>query len=211
MRNNFISKVFQWLALGLIVTFGIGYFIASNESAIIFVANNLLLILILELVCGFGLSFFIRKISDGVAKIFYLLYAALTGVTFAAIFLEFEISSIIWVFLATALIFGIFGFIGKKIKMNLSGFGMFLTIALLGMIVLSIINIFVLNEALDMTVTFVSILIFSGYIIFDINHIIKMSDAQLEEKYAIFGAFQLYLDIINIIIDLLRLLGNHRD
>ena len=88
---------------------------------------------------------------------------------------------------------------------------MFLTIALLGMIVLSIINIFVLNEALDMTVTFVSILIFSGYIIFDINHIIKMSDAQLEEKYAIFGAFQLYLDIINIIIDLLRLLGNHRD
>ena len=211
MRNNFISKVFQWLALGLIITFGVGYALTLNEEAMTLVVNNYFLVIILELISGFGLSIFINKMSNTTAKILYLLYAALTGVTFMTIFLMFEVNSIIWVFVATAIIFGIFGLIGKKIKINLSGFGSFLLFALLGMIVLSIVNIFILNEALDMTIALVSLLIFVGYIVFDINHIIKMSEMNLEEKYAIFGAFQLYLDIINIIVELLRLFGRERD
>lgn len=211
MKNNYVSKVFQWLAIGLIVTFGLGYLLTLNEAVIDMVYNSYLIIIIAEVISGFGLSIFINKMSTSTAKVLYLLYAALTGVTFMSVFLAFDVASIMWVFLATAIIFGVFGLIGKSLKIDLSGFGTFLLIALLGMLVLTLINVFVANETLDLTVCFVSILIFSGYITFDINHIMKIGNVQIDEKYAIFGAFQLYLDIINIILDLLRIFGRRDD
>lgn len=211
MRNDFVSKVFQWLCIGLLITFGGGYALSLNETLALNIANAYLFIILAELVCGFGLSLFIRKMSDSVAKIFYILYAALTGVTFMAVFLFYDLQSIMLVFLATAVIFGVCGLIGKKLKINLSSFGMFLVIALIGIIVLSIINIFVGSEPLDLTISLVSVVIFSGYIIYDINRIMRIGEIQVEEKYAVFGAFQLYLDIINIILDLLRIFGKERD
>ena len=78
------------------------------------------------------------------------------------------------------------------------------------MLVLALINAFVANAALDLTICFVTLLIFVGYIVFDINRIMRLSNSQLDEKYAIFWAFQLYLDIINIIIKLLRLFGKRK-
>ena len=211
MKNNYISKVFQWLFLGLIITFGLGYYMSTNESTLLFAYEHYIMFIILELGCGFGLTFFINKLSDGLTKIFYILFAGLTGVTFGSIFIIYEMSSIMWVVLATAIIFGVFGFIGKSIKKDLTGFGTFLLIALLSMLVLTFLNMFILKEALDLTIALVSVVIFAGYITFDINRIVKMSDFNPDEKYAVYGAFQLYLDIINIIIDLLRIFGNRRD
>jgi len=211
MKNNFISKVFQWLFIGLLVTFGLGYAITLNTEITLTLLENFGIVALAELIVGFILSLAINKMSNKTAKLLYLAYAALSGVTFTVIFLAFEASSILWVFLATAVIFGLFAFIGKKIKIDLSGFGTFLLISLLGMLVLTIINMFILNEALDLTICFVSIFIFVGYIVFDINRIMKMNEMNLDEKYAIFGAFQLYLDIINIIIKLLKLFGKSRD
>ena len=173
--------------------------------------NNFTIITIVEIVVAIIFGFRINKMSNTAAKILYLTYSALTGVTFSIIFLAFEITSILWVLLATAIIFGVFALIGAKLKINLSGFGTFLLIALLGMLILYILNIFLLNSALDMTISFVSIFIFAGFITYDINRIIKMNKFQLDEKYAVFWAFQLYLDIINIILDLLNLSGNHKD
>ena len=210
MKNNFISSVFRWLFIGLAITFGIGYAITLNENLVYNLLMNWTLIIVAELLVGLGLSIFINKMSDSTAKFLYLVYAALTGVTFSVIFLAFEITSILWVFVATAVIFGIFGLIGKNIKIDLSGFGTFLLISLLGMLVLALINAFVANQALDLTICFVTLLIFVGYIVFDINRIMRLSNSQLDEKYAIFWAFQLYLDIINIIIKLLRLFGKRK-
>lgn len=210
MKNNFISSVFRWLFIGLAITFGIGYAITLNENLVYNLLMNWTLIIVAELLVGLGLSIFINKMSDSTAKFLYLVYAALTGVTFSVIFLAFEVTSILWVFVATAVIFGIFGLIGKNIKIDLSGFGTFLLISLLGMLVLAIINAFVANAALDLTICFVTLLIFVGYIVFDINRIMRLSNSQLDEKYAIFWAFQLYLDIINIIIKLLRLFGKRK-
>lgn len=210
MKNNFISSVFRWLFIGLAITFGIGYAITLNENLVYNLLMNWTLIIVAELLVGLGLSIFINKMSDSTAKFLYLVYAALTGVTFSVIFLAFEVTSILWVFVATAVIFGIFGLIGKNIKIDLSGFGTFLLISLLGMLVLAIINAFVANAALDLTICFVTLLIFVGYIVFDINRIMRLSNSQLDEKYAIFWAFQLYLDIINIIIKLLRLFGRRK-
>lgn len=210
MKNNFISKVFRWLFLGLVVTFGLGYAITLNEDLVYTLLMNWTFIIIAELLVGLGLSIFINKMSDSLAKVLYLAYAALTGVTFSVIFLAFELTSIIWVFLATAIIFGVFGFIGKSIKIDLSGFGTFLLISLISMLVLALINVFIANQALDLTVCFVSLLIFVGYIVFDINRIMRLGQLQQSDKYAVFWAFQLYLDIINIILKLLRLFGREK-
>ena len=211
MKNKFISKVFQWLCIGLLITFGLGYSITLNEQLTYTLLSNYTLIAIIEVIVGIAFSLLINKMSNTTAKILYIIYAALSGITFSTIFLVFKMSSILWIFLATAIIFGIFSYVGKKIKIDLSGFGTFLLISLFGIIILTIINLFLLNKALDMTICLVSLLIFTGYIVFDINRIIKMSQYNLDEKYAIFGAFQLYLDIINIITDLLGLGGERKD
>ena len=210
MKNNFISKIFRWLFIGLAITFGLGYAITLSEDLVNILLMNWTIIIVAELLVGLGLSIFIRRMSDSLAKILYLAYAALTGITFSVIFLAFELSSIIWVFLATAIIFGILGLVGKNIKIDLSGFGTFLLIALISMLFLTLINIFIANQTLDLTICFESLLIFMGYITFDINRIMKLGQLQQEEKYAIFWAFQLYLDIINIIIKLLKLFGKRK-
>ncbi|MBE6150753.1 MAG: Bax inhibitor-1/YccA family protein [Firmicutes bacterium] len=211
MKNQFLSKVFLWLGIGLFVSFGLGYAITLDVDLLFTLIDNFTIITILEIVIAIVFSLMLNKLSDTVAKILYLVYSALTGVTFSVIFMAFEMSSILWVLLATAIIFGVFALIGSKLKIDLSGFGTFLLIALFGMIILSLINMFVLDAALDMTICFVSILIFSGFITYDINRILKLSKFQIEEKYAVFWAFQLYLDIINIILDLLSLGGKRKD
>ena len=211
MKNQFLSKVFLWLGIGLFVSFGLGYAITLDLDLLFTLIDNFTIITTLEIVIAIVFSLMLNKLSDTVAKILYLVYSALTGVTFSVIFMAFEMSSILWVLLATAIIFGVFALIGSKLKIDLSGFGTFLLIALFGMIILSLINMFVLDAALDMTICFVSILIFSGFITYDINRILKLSKFQIEEKYAVFWAFQLYLDIINIILDLLNLGGKRKD
>lgn len=210
-NNNFMSKVFKWLFIGLIITFGLGYTITLDENLLYNLLNNWTIIVISELVVALVFSLLLNKMSDTIAKILYLVYAALTGVTFSVIFVAYEVSSIIWVFLATATIFGILGFVGNKLKVDLSSFGTFLFVALISMLVLALINFFVASIALDLTICFVSLLIFMGYIVYDINRIKKLGELAPTEKYAVFWAFQLYLDIINIIIKLLRLVGRERD
>lgn len=211
MKNKFLSKVFLWLCIGLLISFGLGFAITLNEDILIFLLNNFTIITLIEIIIAIVFSFRLHKMSNTTAQILYLVYSALTGVTFSVIFLTFEVSSILWVLFSTAIIFGVFALIGSKLKMDLSGFGTFLLISLLSMIVLTLVNLFVLDSALDMTISFVSILIFAGFITYDINRIIKLSKLQLQDKYAIFWAFQLYLDIINIILDLLNLKGSRRD
>ena len=211
MKNKFISKVFAWLCIGLLITFGIGYGVTLNVELPYLLLSNWGIISIIEVISCVVLTIFINKMSNTTAKILYLLHCALTGVTFTAVFLVFELTTILWVILATAIIFGIFAVIGSKLKIDLSGFGTFLLIALLGLLVLTLLNIFLLDSALNMTISFVSIFVFSGYIAYDMNRIIKLSRFELDDKYAVFWAFELYLDIINIILDLLNLTGNSRD
>ncbi len=211
MNNSFISKVYQWLCIGLVITFGCGYLLSINTSLLTTLFNIYHLLAIAEVVVGFVFILAINKLSDTLAKILYCSYAALTGVTFGAVFLVYDVASIMYVFLATAIIFAIMSFVGKNIKANLNGIATFLAVALLGMIVLSIINIFVANQALDLTIAFVVLIIFIAYIMIDINRIYKKDTNGLSEKHAVYWAFQLYLDIINIILELLRLFGKSRD
>ena len=214
MKNNVIADTFKWLFVGLLVCFGISYCTNMNEDvmALVFGAFNgkaIFVYLVLELVLCIVLSLCITKVSPLVATILYLVYTALTGLSLSGIFLVYTSSSIAMVFLATAVIFGIFAFIGKTTKMDLSKWGTYLLIALLAIVVLEIINIFVMNNTLDIILCVVVIILFAAYTAYDINRLVH-TDNEFPNK-GIFFAFQLFLDFINIFIKLLRLFGKRND
>ena len=146
------------------------------------------------------------------AKILFCAYSFLTGLTFSSIFVIYKITSIVYVFGITALLFLIFALIGYFTKIDLSKIGVYLFMALLGVILCSIINIFVGSGTFDLVITIVCLLVFIIYIAYDMQ-VIKRNLYLIpeEDNLAIYGALQLYLDFINIFLRLLRLFGNSRD
>lgn len=209
--NNLLTKVFRWFGLGLLVTFITAYFTSTSGAmlALIFGTPIYIIIMISEIVVAIFLTSRIRKMDSTLTKVLYIGYTILTGLTFSVIFLAYEMSSIIFIFLATSLIFLVFSILGKNTKINLSKMGTYLLIALLSIVILGIINAFIMNNTLDMLLCSIGIIVFTLYVSYDVNRIVNYYDDT--ENMAIVGAFQLYLDFINIFIKLLRLLGKNRD
>lgn len=210
--SKIMSKVFLWMFIGLAVTFVTGRLIANNPSAIeeIFTGSRVFILAIVELVLVIWLSARIQKMSATSAKILFIVYSFVTGLTFSSIFIVYKIESIIYVFLATALIMLIFALLGYFTKIDLTKFGTFLMMAIIGVIIMGIISIFVNNETFSLGIAIASVVIFIGFIAFDVQKIKKMYEYNMipEDNLAIYGALQLYLDFINIFIDLLRIFGN---
>lgn len=212
--KEYFTKVFGWLFIGLLTTF-LGSFLVSSSPAllsIVFSGPIYLILVIAELAVAIYLGAKINTMRVSTAKILYFVYALLTGVTFSSIFIIFETSSIIFIFLATALIFGLFALIGKFTKIDLSKISIYLAMTLFGIIILQIINIFIMNNTLDIVLCSISLIIFMLFTAYDIQKIARVAESGYgNENLAIIGAFQLYLDFINIFIKLLRLFGKQRD
>ncbi len=211
MKNEFLGKVFRWFGLGLLVTFLVAFLVSTNIQALTFIFSGSIywIIFILELVLAIWLTSRIHSMSSGTAKALYIGYSALTGLTFSSIFVVYEITSIIWIFLASALVFIIFSWLGKSDKFDLSNYGLYLFIALLGAIILEVINLFLMNNTLNMVLCVVVLCIFVGYVAYDVQKIIRRYEET--DNMAVIGAFDLYLDFINIFLRLLQLFGKERD
>ncbi len=211
--NKIFSKVFMWMFIGLAITFGVGYYVSLNENMLYNVfAKYYLFFVIAELAVVLVLSARIRKIQPLTAKILFCAYSFLTGLTFSSIFVIYNMTSIVYVFGITSVIFLIFALIGYFTKIDLSKFGVYLFMALIGVIICSIINIFVGSEKFDLGITIVCLIIFIAYIAYDIQ-VIKRNLYSIpeEDNLAIYGALQLYLDFINIFIRLLRFFGSRKN
>lgn len=218
MDNKIYTKVFTWLVIGLLITFGVGYglnvvFTNNLDLAVkVFTGPAFWIIIIVELVLAVALNLGLKKFNPVITKILYLLYTAITGLTFSTIFMYFQMGSIILIFGVTAVIFALFAIIGSKLNIDLSKFGIYLFIALIGVIVVSIINIFIGSTQLQMFISAITILIFTLYIGYDIRKIKELINTDIsEDNIAVYGAFQLYLDFINIFIRLLELFGKAKD
>lgn len=207
------SKVFGWMFIGLLLTFLTGYTIANNLNLLLFLfeGNKLFIFAILEIVLVAILSKRFHKMSPVVAKFCFVLYSIFSGVTFSLIFLAYELGSIIYVFGITSVIFGIFAIIGHYTNVDLSRFGTYLLMGLLGIIICSIINVFIGSEGFDTTLCIVGLVIFLVYTAYDIQKVKQLVGSIPEENLAIYGALQLYLDFINIFLKLLRFFGKDRD
>ncbi len=215
-QKKVLSSAFGWLCLGLLLAFVTAYVTTLNKelmrivfgslggySYLIFVAVELLLVIIF--------STRITKMKPLTAKIFFLFYTCLTGLTLAGIFVVYALTSIIYVFLATAICFGAFALIGRYTKADLSKWGVYLFFALIAIIIIEIINIFVMNNTLNMILCIAGVLIFCAYIAYDVQRALDKSFMVDQENKGIYCAFQLFIDFINLFLDLLRLFGKTRD
>lgn len=206
-------KMFTWLFIGLLITFASGYALTLNEQLMIQVlALGILPIAIIEIVIALVLGIRLAKMHPLTMKILYVIYSILTGVTFSVIFVAFEVSSLISIFIITAIIFALLAFYGYTTKRDLTKIGTIALIALLAIIIAGILNIFIFKSTMfDTALTIIGVLIFIAYIAYDVNKVKQLMLAIGEEKSAVYGAFQLYLDFINLFIRLLELFGKRRD
>ena len=213
-ENKIFAKVFLWMFIGLLVTFGVAFYVSYNEVMLenVFKSPTCWIIVIAEIVLCIVLSAGIRKMNPLIAKTLYLLYAGLTGLTFSVLFVIYELESIIYVFAITSGICLVFGLLGYYTKIDLTKLGTFLFMGLIAIVIASIINIFIGSEAFNLGICILALIIFIGYMAYDIQVIKRnLYGINDEEKLAIYGAFQIYLDFINIFIRLLELFGKRRD
>lgn len=212
-ESKLISKTFMWMFIGLAITFGVGYCVSCNENMLfnLFSGYKWLILVIAEFGLVIALSAFITKLNPMVAKVLFCVYALVTGLTFSAIFVAYELGSIIYVFGITGIVFLIFALLGYYTKLDLSKFGTYLFMALIAIIIASIINMFIGSSSLEFGITIIGVLIFVGYVAYDINMLKKSTLYEQDENLPIYWALQLYLDFINLFIKLLRLLGKERN
>lgn len=210
-NNKIFSKVFMWMFIGLLVTFLTGYVVSINDTMLynVFSGGTYFILIVVELVLVIFLSARIHKMQTTTARIIFILYSFVTGLTFGSIFVVYKITSIMLVFLITALLFGIFALIGYFTKLDLTKIGTILLMMLFGIVICSIVNIFLQSSTFNLIVSCISVVVFLGLVAYDMQKI-KRLYGQIEDsdKMAIIGALELYLDFINIFLDLLRLFGN---
>lgn len=214
--SNFFSKVYLWMFIGLLISGAVAYYTAVTESMLKFVYGGFTWIILLELVVVIAFSALRRKVSPNVAKLLFVIYSAISGLTLSSIFIVYQIASIGMVFISAAVMFGLLAAYGYITKNDLSSFGKILIFALLAIIVMSIINMFVGNSTFGIVISIISIVIFLGLTAWDMQALKAMynyysNDEQELNKIAIYGALDLYLDFINIFLQLLNLFGKRRD
>lgn len=218
--NAFVARVYAWMTLGLLLTGIVAMLTVSYEPLAELVLGNQAVfigLLIGEVVLVIALSWAIGRISAAVATAMFVVYAAVNGVTMSVIFLVYTQSSIATTFFATAGMFGAMSAYGYFTRRDLTSIGSFLYMALVGLIIASVVNLFWANSMLYWLITYAGIAIFIGLTAYDTQKIkavgLSLSgggEIEVAKKAAIMGALKLYLDFINLFLLLLRLLGRRR-
>jgi len=216
--NGYMIKVFGWMFLGLLLTGLTAGVVANNESLWgVFSGGAFFILILLQLGLVVTISAFLRKLPPIVAKVLFILYSIVSGVTFSTIFLVYEIGSIFQIFCLTSALFGGLAFLGYQMKIDLTKIGTLLTVGLVVGFILMLLNIFVFgSDMMSVVLTWLMLAIFLGLTVYDMQKIkawymANEHDEKMLEKIAIFGALDLYLDFINIMIKLLALFGRRRD
>ncbi len=208
--SSFLQRVFAWMFAGLLVTAGAAAAIGSSDALLTDITANPLLLIVL-FVAQLGLVFAIAaradRMSPALATGLFLLYSATNGVIFALVFELYTSQSIFTAFAVTAGMFGAMALYGYVTKTDLSKLGSILFMALIGLILATVVNIFVANEALYWITTYAGVAIFAGLTAYDVQKIKRYEGGQGD---AIRGALSLYLDFINMFLFLLRIFGQSR-
>ena len=216
--NAFFRRVYHWMTAGLILTAVVAHWIASNPSLFNAIAGGWIVLLIAQLGLVFGLSLGINRISATTAKVMFVVYSILNGVTLSVVLMVYTRESVFSAFLTTAGMFGAMSIYGLYTKRDLSEWRSFLIMGLIGLIVAGIVNMFVASSAADLVISLIGIVIFMGLTAYDTQYLrnlggqadIESGDAGIQ-KLAIIGALKLYLDFINLFLYLLRFFGKTRD
>jgi FtsH-binding integral membrane protein len=210
-----MRKTYLWMAMALVITGLTAYVVATNAAMTQFLFTHASMIWILflaEIGLVVALSAAIRKISLSAATLMFVAYAALNGITFSSLFYVYTMGSLASTFFVTAGTFGAMSLVGFFTKADLSSMGKILLMALIGVIIASVVNIFIKSTGFDFILSIITVLIFVGLTAYDTQKIKEMllmaSDTgETAQKVALMGALSLYLDFINLFIHLLRIFG----
>jgi uncharacterized protein len=212
--RSYMLRVYNYMTLGLLLTGVAAYFVANTPALynVLFGTPLVWAVIFAPLALVFLLSFGINRMSASTAQMVFWLYSALVGISLATIFIIYPMGDIARVFFITAASFGALSLYGYTTKTNLSAFGSFLFIGLVGLFLAMIVNWFMQSSALQFAISVAGVLIFAGLTAWDTQRIKEMyfgdDDAETTSKKAIMGALSLYLDFLNMFLFLLRLLGN---
>ncbi len=213
-QRSIISQVYLWMTLGLAVTGSVAAFTATSPFMRSLVFGNVFIffgIFVVQIILVIALGAAIMRMSVGTATALFLLYAVLMGLSLSGIFLEYTKASLASTFFITGGTFGIMGLYGYTTKRDLTKIRNLALMALIGLILASLVNIFLHSEIIYWITTYLGILIFVGLIAADTQKIKRMSAQASGEnggRLAILGALMLYLDFINLFLFLLRIFGN---
>ncbi len=211
--KSFISKTFLWMFLGLLATGIISVYTYNSGLLENMVYSNMFgVVAIIEIVVVLIFSLLFRKLSATAVSILYFIYAILNGFGLSVIFATFQLESVYLLFFVSALVFGIFAFIGYKTKVDLTKFGNILFALLLAGVIISIINLFLGNTILDIALSWFILILFFGITAYDMQRIKRWSQVPefQAEKLHIYAAMEIYLDFINIFIRLLSIFGKRK-
>jgi FtsH-binding integral membrane protein len=215
---SFLPKVYGWMTGGLALTALMALLTISNQGLLNLVIGNRIVfygLIIGELGLVVAMSAAINRIGAMAATLMFLLYSALNGITFASIFLLYTSNSIASTFMVASGTFAAMSLYGYATKRDLTGWGSFLFMGLVGVIIASLVNIFLHSAMVTWITSYLGVFIFVGLTAYDTQKI-KMigqagfADSESQKKAAILGALALYLDFINLFLMLLRIMGNRR-
>ena len=215
--QGFLTRVFGWMFCGLAVTGVVAALIGADDELLTTITESpwiFIGIFVVQIALVLIISAAIERLSPAVALTLFFVYAASVGVLFALVFELYTAQSIFTTFLITAAMFGALALWGYTTERDLSGMGSILFMALVGLILATIVNLFLANETLYWITTYAGVLIFAGLTAYDMQKIKGYAQAGLEgdaeQRAAILGALALYLDFINLFIYMLRILGQRR-
>ena len=214
-RQKFVTRTYMWMGLALIISALAAYYTATSQQMLnMLFANRAMgfkILAIGEIALVFILSMTLRNISVFGAGLMFIAYSVVNGITLSSIFLVFNISSIAFCFGGTALMFIAMSIYGKATKQDLSKAGYYVMMAVIGLVVVSLINWLLKSSTLDWLISIATVVVFTGLTAYDTQKIFytaqRANGSDAYKKIAIVAALELYLDFINIFLSLLRLFG----
>jgi len=216
--KNFFQKVYGWMFAGLIISGITSYYTAASgllERMLESSPGILIGLIVFELILVIAMAFFIKKMPPALALICFLLFAFVNGLTLSVIFLTYDIKSIAMAFFVTAGMFGLMSFYGMVTNTDLTKIGSIMFMGLIGVIIASVVNMFIKSGTVDFVISIITVIVFTGLTAYDTQKLKMMSTLEGEHagkfsNIAITGALSLYLDFINLFLSLLRIFGKEK-
>lgn len=217
--NAVMARVYLWMTLGLIVTTAVSFWVLNTPAVLAFFFGSfwaMMGLFVAQIALVIALVGALQKLPTGVALAMFFLYAGLMGITMSTIFIVYDIGTVTMAFGVTAIVFVLMSVIGLVTKQDLTKWGPILFFGLIGLIIATLVNMFLGSSTLDLIITYAGILLFMGLIVYDTKYIKQMTfqaGSQVGDvsavvgKISIMGALKLYLDFINLFLFILRLLG----
>ena len=214
VERRFMAAVYRWMTFGLLVTAGVAYSVATTEGLVQFIFGNRMVfwgLIIAQFGLVIALSAAVNKLSAGVAGALFLLYSALTGATISVVLLAYTGASVATAFAVTAGTFLTMSIYATVTKRDLSGWSTFLFMGLIGVVIASVVNIFLKNSMMQFVISAAAVVVFTGLIAYDTQRLRRMAVAGSGvAALPVSGALSLYLNFINLFLSLLNLFGGRR-